>query len=145
MPYKIIESKFPGRCDACGYDYAVGDYIAWAKGQPAYHEDCAPSAGTEPAAPPPKGGTPAATATERESGELRTLKAAVATVGRDQTTDRMTLASAVRGMACLRRALGALAALDPSVADHLAEYDAAMSTERKPDAGQAEGDDGIPF
>ena len=149
MSYKVIESKYGGRCDACGYDYAAGDYIAWQKDSPCYHEDCYSENGEPPAAkPPPAGGTQAATATERETGEMRTVKTGLATLVRDQTQDRMMLSNALRGIACLRRALGVMAILDVRVAEHLTEYDAAMSTEPKPTqpaTDPKEGDDDIPF
>jgi hypothetical protein len=41
--YKLIKSRFPGRCRVCGLGFEKGDTIAYGKGPPAFtaHRDCA--------------------------------------------------------------------------------------------------------
>ena len=40
--YKLIKSRFPGRCRVCGLGFEKGDTIAYGKGPPAFtaHQDC---------------------------------------------------------------------------------------------------------
>jgi len=40
--YKLIKSRFPGRCRVCGLGFEKGDKIAYSKGPPAFtaHQDC---------------------------------------------------------------------------------------------------------
>jgi len=40
--YKLIKSRFPGRCRVCGLEFEKGYMIAYSKGPPAFtaHQDC---------------------------------------------------------------------------------------------------------
>jgi hypothetical protein len=40
--YKLIKSRFPGRCRVCGLGFEKGDTIAYGKGPPVFtaHQDC---------------------------------------------------------------------------------------------------------
>ena len=39
-PAKVIQSRYAGRCNRCGGDYAVGEFVAWTKGHGAAHTKC---------------------------------------------------------------------------------------------------------
>jgi hypothetical protein len=41
VPAKVIESRYTGRCNRCGGEYQVGEFVAWTKGRGAAHTKCA--------------------------------------------------------------------------------------------------------